>query len=71
MQSFPTILSLQSPKLQRSWSTFLQCLGDVDDSIDEVLIRLDWHRLGKATIVDVSLNISNNGTYASRDFNQP
>lgn len=64
----PTLLSLQNPKVQRSWSTFLQCLGDVDDSIDEVLIRLDWHSLGRATIVDVSLvrpSISSNATIHS------
>lgn len=56
-KTLPTRLSLQNPKLQRSWPTFLQCLGDVDDSIDEVLIRLDWNSLGKATIVDVSLRL--------------
>lgn len=56
-KNLPTRLSLQNPKLQRSWSTFLQCLGDVDDSIDEVLLRLDWNSLGKATIVDVSLRL--------------
>lgn len=58
IQDSPTILSLQNHRLQRSWSTFLQCLGDVDDSIDEVLIRLDWHILGKATIVDVSPTVT-------------
>lgn len=53
--NIPMVLGLQHPKLYRSWATFLQYLGDVDDSVDEVLVCLDWHSLGKATVVDVSL----------------
>lgn len=44
----------QRPKLQRQWPAFLRCAGDVDDSVPELLGRLDWLSLGSACIVDVS-----------------
>lgn len=45
----------QRPKLRRQWSAYLQCAGDMDDSVAELLNRLDWRSLGNACIVDVSL----------------
>lgn len=43
----------QRTKLQRQWPAFLGCLGDRDDSVAEVLSRLDWLSLGNACVVDV------------------
>ena len=42
-------------KLHRQWSAYLQYTGDMTDSVIELFSRLDWHSLGKACIVDVSL----------------
>lgn len=42
-------------KLQRQWPAYARCTGETDDGIIEVLGRLDWHSLGNAYIVDVSL----------------
>lgn len=43
----------QRTKLQRQWPAFLRCLGDQDDSVTEVLSRLDWLSLGNACVVDL------------------
>ncbi|KAM7211850.1 hypothetical protein V8F06_012762 [Rhypophila decipiens] len=43
----------QRSKLQRQWPAFLRCLGDRDDSVAEVLSRLDWLSLGSACVVDL------------------
>jgi hypothetical protein len=45
----------QRTKLQRQWSAYLRCAGDMGDSVTELLGRLDWRSLGNACIVDVSL----------------
>lgn len=45
----------QRTKLQRQWSAYLRCAGDMGDSVTELLSRLDWRSLGNACIVDVSL----------------
>lgn len=61
--AFNTSLPFQSAceqrsKLQRQWPAYLRYAGDVDDSVTEVLTRLDWLSLGNACIVDVSLRAS-------------
>ncbi|RYP72748.1 hypothetical protein DL770_007925 [Monosporascus sp. CRB-9-2] len=38
---------------RRQWPAFLRCLGDRDDSVTEVLSRLDWLSLGNACEVDL------------------
>ncbi|KFY27884.1 hypothetical protein V491_00709 [Pseudogymnoascus sp. VKM F-3775] len=43
----------QRMKLQRQWSAYSRCSGDLDDSVTEFLSRLDWPSLGNACIVDV------------------
>ena len=43
------------PKLQRQWSAYLQCAGEMGDGETELLNRLDWRSLGNACVVDVSL----------------
>lgn len=45
----------QRSKLQRQWPAYLRYVGDVDDSVTEVLTRLDWLSLGNACIVEVGL----------------
>jgi hypothetical protein len=45
----------QRTKLQRQCSAYLQCAGDTDDNVAELLGRLDWRILGNAYLVDVSL----------------
>jgi hypothetical protein len=45
----------QQTKLQRQWSAYRRCMGDMDDSLTELLSQLDWRSLGNACIVDVSL----------------
>lgn len=45
----------QRPKLQRQWSAYLRCAGEMGDSVTELLNQLDWRSLGNACIVDVSL----------------
>ena len=47
----------QRLKLQRQWPAFLRCAGDVDDGLAELLGRLDWHSLGNACIVEVSVPV--------------
>lgn len=46
---------VERTKLQRQWSAYRWCAGDVDDSVTELLGRLNWRSLGSACIVDVSL----------------
>lgn len=41
-------------RLQRQWSSYNRCAGDVDTSVNELLGRLNWRSLGSACIVDVS-----------------
>lgn len=45
----------QQTKLQSQWSAYLRCAGDTEDNVTELLSRLDWHGLGNACIVEVSL----------------
>ena len=45
----------QRSKLQRQWSAYLRCAGDVGDDAMELLGRLNWRNLGNGCIVDVSL----------------
>lgn len=40
-------------RLQRQWSAYRHCTGDVDDSVTELLGQLNWRSLGSACIVDV------------------
>ena len=51
-QTFKTACE-QQIKLQSQWSAYLQCAGDTDHSVTEILSRLDWRNLGNACIVDV------------------
>jgi hypothetical protein len=44
----------QRPKLQRQWPAFLRCTSDKDNSVTQVLARLDWPSQGNVRIVDVS-----------------
>ncbi|KAF2234845.1 O-methyltransferase family protein [Viridothelium virens] len=44
---------VERTRLQRQWSAYQRCVGDMDDSITELLSRLNWRSLGSATIVDV------------------
>ena len=44
----------QRSKLQRQWSAYLRCVGEMGDNAIELLGQLDWHSLGNAYIVDVS-----------------
>ena len=44
----------QQMKLQRQWSAYLRCAGDVEDTVIELLSQLDWRSLGNACVVDVS-----------------
>ncbi|EAU31625.1 predicted protein [Aspergillus terreus NIH2624] len=41
-----------TPKLHRQWIAYLRNTGDSDDSITEVLTRLDWAHLGRSCIVE-------------------
>lgn len=42
------------PKLQRQWTAYLQhAAHDADESIADVLTRLDWGALGPACVVEV------------------
>ncbi|KAH8726144.1 O-methyltransferase family protein [Phaeosphaeriaceae sp. PMI808] len=40
------------PKIQRQWSAYRSCVGDLDDSITELLARLNWRSLGSMCVVD-------------------
>ncbi|KAF2178409.1 hypothetical protein K469DRAFT_754497 [Zopfia rhizophila CBS 207.26] len=40
-------------RLQRQWSAYHRCAGDMDDSVTELLGRLSWRSLGSACVVDV------------------
>ncbi|OTA95467.1 hypothetical protein M434DRAFT_379694 [Hypoxylon sp. CO27-5] len=51
-QAFPLACE-QRKRLQRQWTAFSRCSGDVEDCITEVLGQLDWLRVGDACIVDV------------------
>ena len=58
--AFSTSQSFQSAcaertRLQRQWSAYRRCSGDVNDGVTELLTQLNWHSLGNACIVDVSL----------------
>ena len=46
---------VEQTRLQRQWTAYRRCAGDMDDSITDLLGRLNWHSLGSACIVDVSL----------------
>ena len=46
---------VERTRLQRQWSAYRRCTGDMDDSVTELLGRLNWRSLGSACIVDVSL----------------
>lgn len=45
-------------KLQRQWSAYRRCVGDVDDGVTETIAQLKWRSLGSACVVDVSLVLS-------------
>ena len=49
---------LERTKLQRQWSAYCRCAGDDNDSVTELLGRLNWRSLGSAYIVDVSFLLS-------------
>lgn len=53
-QTFQSVCKQQT-KLRRQWSAYRRCMGDMDDSLTELLSQLDWHSLGNACIVEVSL----------------
>ena len=44
----------QRTKLQRQWSAYLGCAGDLGDSFTELLSQLNWRDLGNSSIVEVS-----------------
>ena len=46
---------VERTRLQRQWSAYRRCTGDMDEDITELLGRLNWHCLGRACIVDVSI----------------
>lgn len=46
---------VERTKLHRQWSAYRRCAEDIDDSVTELLGRLNWLSLGSACIVDVSL----------------
>ncbi|KAF2464733.1 uncharacterized protein BDR25DRAFT_296310 [Lindgomyces ingoldianus] len=50
-QPFPSAC-VERTKLQRQWSAYRRCVGDVDDSATELIGRLKWRSLGNACIVD-------------------
>ncbi|KAF8852509.1 hypothetical protein BDZ45DRAFT_678306 [Acephala macrosclerotiorum] len=45
---------VERTRLQRQWSAYRRCSGDVDDGVTDLLARLNWRGLGNACIVDVS-----------------
>lgn len=45
---------VERTKLHRQWSAYRRCAGYMDDSVTELLGRLNWLSLGSACIVDVS-----------------
>ena len=45
---------VERTRLHRQWSAYRRCTGDIDDSVTELLGRLNWLSLGNACIVDVS-----------------
>ena len=45
---------IERSRLHRQWSAYRRCAGDMDDSVTELLGRLNWLSLGSACIVDVS-----------------
>jgi hypothetical protein len=44
----------QRSKLQRQWSAYLRYGGEVEESVTEILTRLDWPSVGTVCIVEVS-----------------
>ena len=59
----------QRSKLQRQWPAYLHhAMGDVELSITDVLTCFDWLSLGNATVVEVSLHISNSGAPLTFSF---
>ncbi|KAM7187814.1 hypothetical protein V8F33_011029 [Rhypophila sp. PSN 637] len=58
----------QRPKIQRQWPAFLRCLGDRDDSVAEVLSRLDWLSLGSACVVDLCAQSTEAATVLADQF---
>jgi hypothetical protein len=53
--SFDTAIE-QQPKLRRQWAAYCGCMREPTPLVVDLLNRLDWARLGRALIVDVSLN---------------
>ena len=49
------VACVERSRLQRQWSAYSRCAADMDDSVTELLGRLNWRSLGSACIVDVSL----------------
>ena len=47
---------VERTRLHRQWSAYRLCAGDLDDSVTELLGRLNWLSLGSACIVDVSFS---------------
>ena len=45
---------MEQAKSGRQWSAYRRCVGDMDDTVTELLGRLNWLSLGSACIVDVS-----------------
>ncbi|KAL8830461.1 MAG: hypothetical protein Q9191_001423 [Dirinaria sp. TL-2023a] len=45
---------VERKRLQRQWSAYRRCTGDVDDSVTELLSQLNWRSLGNACIVDTN-----------------
>ncbi|KAF1952291.1 hypothetical protein CC80DRAFT_452477, partial [Byssothecium circinans] len=43
----------ESTKMQRQFSAYRRCVGDVEDGVTELIGRLKWRSLGNACIVDV------------------
>ncbi|KAL9090652.1 MAG: hypothetical protein Q9165_005140 [Trypethelium subeluteriae] len=53
---------VERTKLQRQWSAYQRCAGDMDDSVTELLGRLNWRSLGSAIIVDVCAHSTETAT---------
>ncbi|RYP41562.1 hypothetical protein DL767_000904 [Monosporascus sp. MG133] len=51
-QTFPVACD-QRKKLQRQWLAYFRCSVDVEETVPEILGRLDWIRVGNACVVDV------------------
>jgi hypothetical protein len=56
----------QQAKLQRQWSAYLQYgMGDANASIIDILMRLDWIRLGSVLVVEVTSASFSSGVFLS------